>query len=252
MNFKDLLVRSSGFFLLLIAWITLYALGAVSILVLPSPIAVFQELRLLFSDGEFTLSFFATLLRVLISFAIAAILGVALGLLLGYYKALQKAMEQVVDFWRSLPGIALFPLFMLIFGISDTSRIAVAVSVAAVVILINTQYGLQNARKLRQHFAELYRMRKISLFLRVLLPEASPYIFTGLRVALSLTLVIIIVTEMMLGTQHGLGQWLIRSQLEFETPMLYALILVLGILGLSLNLLFTTVEKKNFHWREIT
>lgn len=234
----------------LVLWELLYLFQVVHSLILPSPHAVFVKFLLFFAEEEFFYNFLATTLRVLVSFILATLLGVSFGLIFGFYTTLDRFTEKSIDFFRSIPGIVLFPLFILFLGVSDFSRIAVAITASGVIILINTKYGLINSSKMRKHFYHLYKLKKSTLLFKVLLPEACPYIFTGLRIAISVTLIVVIVTEMLLGTNYGLGQMLVNSQLQFETDTMYAVIILLGITGSGITFLFNSIEKKIFHWRE--
>lgn len=243
------LILSSGFAALLAIWIIAYLSGVYDPLLIPSPIQVFKTLGESLASTVFLLNFLATFIRVILAFIISTVIGVVLGLVLGYYKTADLSTESLIDFIRSIPGIALFPLFILLFGIGDISRLLVAILIAVPIILINTKYGVINSNKTRKNLYKMYKIKKVDMFTKIILPEASPYIFTGLRVALSLTIIIIIVTEMLLGTKYGLGQLLVTSQYEFETPLMYTIIIFLGIVGFILNYAFNKIETKLFHWR---
>ena len=250
MNYKHLLLESSGFIVILCLWFLLFSLNLVHILILPHPLEVGIKLLEFGSTKEGLYHILATILRVAISFIIAAVLGISGGLLLGLHAKLDLATEKLIDFIRSIPPIALFPLFILLLGVSDTSRIAVATSVGTLIILINTKYGVRHANKIRTQMRKLYSLSRISFIWKVILPETFPHIFTGLKVAVSITLLVIIVTEMLLGTNYGLGQVLINSQIQYETETLFATLILLGILGTSFNFIFNKMEQKLFHWRQ--
>lgn len=242
-------IASGGFLALFAIWAILYLFKIYDPLLIPSPIEVFKRLAALFVSKDFLLNLLATFARVIVAFVISAVLGIFFGLILGYYRIADLSTESLIDFIRSIPGIALFPLFILFFGIGDISRLLVAVLIAAPTILISTKYGVINSNKMRKNLYKIYNLKKLDMFKRVILPEASPYIFNGLRVALSLTIIVIIVTEMLLGTEYGLGQLLVTSQYHFDTPLMYSIIIVLGIVGFLLNYAFNRIEKKLFHWR---
>lgn len=238
-----------GFFAVLLVWTFIYLLKLYNPLLIPSPLDVAKTFLASLFDAEFLLNFGATFLRIIIAFLISSVLGISLGLIAGYYKIVDYSTESLIDFLRSIPGIVLFPLFILFFGVGDLSRLLVAIFIATPIILINTKYGVLNSNKLRKNMSKLYRLDKFTLFQKVIIPEASPYIFTGLRIAVSLTMIVVIVTEMMLGSAYGLGQLLVNSQFQFETPLMYTIIILLGCVGFILNICFNKIEKKIFHWR---
>jgi ABC-type nitrate/sulfonate/bicarbonate transport system permease component len=239
----------SGFAALFTVWAIVYLAGVYNALLIPSPIEVIKTLGALFVSKEFLLNLLATFTRVIIAFIISTVIGVVLGLIFGYYKNTDISTASLIDFIRSIPGIAVFPLFILLFGIGEISRLLVAIFVAIPIILINTKYGVINSSKMRKNLCKIYKIKKFDMFRRVILPEASPYIFTGLKVALSFAIIIIIVTEMLLGTTYGLGQLLITGQYEFNTPLIYSIIIVLGMVGFLMNYAFNKIETKVFHWR---
>jgi len=238
-----------GFLAVLLVWSLIYLFGIYNPLLIPSPIDVTETFFNSLVDTGFLVNLAATFGRIITAFFISSVVGISLGLILGYYQIFDFATESLVDFIRSIPGIVLFPLFILFFGVGDISRLLVAIFVAIPIILINTKYGVINSNRLRKNMRKLYNLDKFTLFYKIIIPEASPYIFTGLRIAVSLIIIIVIVTEMMLGTAYGLGQVLVSSQFQFETPLMYSIIILLGCIGFILNLCFNKIENKIFHWR---
>ena len=247
--YKKILLDYSGFFTVLIIWTIIFSFKLVHTLILPNPLEVTMALGNFFSDSEWILQWGATLARALLSFFLATAIGISCGLILGSNRILDQATEKLIDFLRSIPSIALFPLFILLLGVSESSRIAVATTVGSFIILISTKYGVLNANKIRKQMGKLYNLSYVTFLRKVLLPEAFPYIFNGMRIAISLSLLIIVVTEMLLGTNYGIGQILIKSQIQFQTEVLFATLIFLGILGTSLNFIFNKIEQKLFHWR---
>lgn len=249
MSSKTKLIESTGFLVVLVAWFIVDLTKMYNPLLVPSPLEVFKTLIISFSDKEFIVSLLATITRIVVAFLVSAVFGIIFGLAVGHYRVLDKATESLIDFLRSIPGIALFPLFILFFGIGDLSRLLVGIYVGMPIIIINTKYGVINSSKIRKNLHKLYNLSKLKMFYRVILPEASPYIFTGLKVALSLTIILTIVTEMLVGTAYGLGHLIVTSQYEFEISLMYTVIITLGLIGFMLNLVFDRIEKKIFHWR---
>lgn len=234
---------------IILLWLAATSLKWVSPLFLPSPVEVVQVgYSQLFVTGELWADILATLARMLAGFVIAAVAGIAIGLAVGYFARLHEALSFVIDFFRSIPATALFPLFLLFFGIGDEAKIAVAVWACSFVVIINTAYGVHHASTLRLRVARTLGARDLFLFKNVVLPESLPHVFAGLRIALSYSLVVVIVTEMFIGTNIGLGRRIIDAQLVYRVPEMYVAIICAGVLGYAANRLFTAIEHRAVHW----
>ncbi len=234
--------------ILIIIWALVAQLKLIDPFFLPSPFITISKLIQLLISGSITGAFFSTLERVVWAFTIALVAGVPLGLLLGRSEKLYRSFEFIIDFFRSTPATALFPLFLLIFGISDKSKIAVAAFTAILIIIFNTAQGVMHAQKSRILAAKIMGASKVQIFRWILFWESLPQTFIGLRNAISLSLVIIVVTEMFIGTTSGLGQRIIDSQITYEIPTMYATILLAGVMGYLLNLILTIIEKRFLYW----
>jgi ABC-type nitrate/sulfonate/bicarbonate transport system permease component len=189
-----------------------------------------------------------TVLRTLYSFAIALVIGVPLGIVLGASDKIYRSIEFVIDFFRSTPASVVFPLFLVLFGTGEKTKIAVAAFGAALVILFNTAYGVMNARKQRLLAARVMGANPWQVMADVTVWESLPQTFVGIRSGISLALVIVIVAEMFIGSTDGLGQRVVNAQMVFEMPTMYAAIFTAGLLGYALNLLFIVMERRFVHW----
>lgn len=237
-----------GPIILVTAWALVAQLKLIDPFFLPGPLTTINKLIQLVISGTILGDLFSTLERVILAFLIALIIGLPLGLLLGRTEKIYRSVEFIIDFFRSTPATALFPLFLLVFGITDNSKIAVAAFAAMLLIIFNTAYGVMHAKKSRVLAAQIMGATKTQIFRWILFWESLPQTFIGLRSAVSLSLVIIIVTEMFIGTTSGLGRRIIDSQITYEIPTMYAVILLTGILGYLLNVIFILVEKRFLHW----
>jgi ABC-type nitrate/sulfonate/bicarbonate transport system permease component len=237
-----------GPFLLLLVWAVVAQLSIIDTFFLPDPFATIRELVRLLVSGSILPHLFPTLGRVAAAFMIAAVIGLPLGLWLGTSEKLYRSLEFVIDFFRSTPATALFPLFLLIFGITDSSKVAVAAFAAMLIIIFNTAHGVIHAKKSRVLAAQIMGASRAQIFRWILFWESLPQTFIGLRNAVSLSLVVIIVTEMFIGTTWGLGRQIIDAQITYEIKAMYAVILLTGIVGYLLNLLFSITERQVLHW----
>ncbi|MEL6492937.1 MAG: ABC transporter permease [Cyanobacteria bacterium J06621_3] len=243
------LVANIGTLVFILIWWVVTALELVQPVLLPSPVSTFLALGTGVLGGDLLLDFWLTLYRTLYAFVIAAILGVPVGILLGSNERLYKSFEFLIDFFRSTPATAMFPLFLVVFGIGDFSKIAVAAFAGALVIFFNVAYGVMNTRKTRIMAAKAMGTPKWRIFIDVIFFETLPQTFIGLRTAISLTLVVIIVAEMFVGSTNGMGQRIIDSQQVFDMPGMYASIIATGVMGYGLNQLFLLTENKFIHWK---
>jgi len=229
-------------------WEILFQTKIVDPVLLPSPFQVLQALVSGFSNVDLKTDFLITVSRTIISFMLATILAVPLGVFFGSSEKIYQRVEFLIDFFRSTPASALFPLFLVIFGTGEKTKIAVATFGAALAILFNVAYGVMNARKLRQLAAKVMGAPPIYILKDVTFLESMPQTFIGMRSGISIALVIVIVAEMFIGSNNGLGQKIINSQMIFDMPEMYAAIFAAGTLGYSLNIIFLIIERKYIHW----
>jgi sulfonate transport system permease protein len=215
---------------------------------LPSPAATFDSLWRGMDGGPLGFDFAKTVYRTAASTLIAAVIAIPLGIVLGSSERLYRSLEFVIDFFRSTPASAMFPLFLVLFGVGDETKIAVAAFGAVLVILFNVAYGVMNARKTRLLAAKVMGASRLRVLFDVMLLESLPQTFVGLRNGVSLALVIIVVAEMFIGSQDGLGHSVFEAQQLFDMPRMYAAIFAAGALGYGLNLLFLLIERRFVHW----
>ena len=215
---------------------------------LPSPAKAFDAFWKGMKDGALGFDFVKTVYRTLASTAIAAVIAIPLGIVLGASERAYRSLEFVIDFFRSTPASAMFPLFLVLFGVGDETKISVAAFGAALVILFNVAYGVMNARKTRLLAARVMGASRVRVLFDVMLLESLPQTFVGLRNGVSLALVIIVVAEMFIGSQDGIGHSVFEAQQMFEMPRMYAAIFAAGALGYGLNLLFLITERRFVHW----
>lgn len=215
---------------------------------LPDPVSTLAALGTSIYDGSILGDFFGTLKRTLASFAIAAALGVPVGIVLGSDKRIYSSLEFVVDFFRSTPATAMFPLFLLIFGIGEESKIGIAAFSAWLVIVFNVAYGVINARPGRILAARVMGASRMRIFRDVMFYESLPQTCVGLRLGVSYALVVIIVAEMFIGGANGMGRRIIDAQQVFDLRQMYASIIATGCLGYGLNVIFLALERRFVKW----
>jgi NitT/TauT family transport system permease protein len=242
------LLPGLGPLLLFVLWDLVVRFGFIKAILLPTPLDTLAALATGLAGGPLLLDFAVTVKRTLEAFAIAAALGVPLGVLLGSNERAYRSVEFLIDFFRSTPSSALIPLFLLIFGVSDVNKVAIAAFGALLIVLFNSAYGVLNARKQRMMAAKVMGASRWQIFKDVLIWESLQPTFVGLRSAVSMALVIVIVAEMFIGSDNGLGHRIIDAQQVLNVKSMYAAILAAGILGYTLNVLFLVIERRVVHW----
>ena len=234
--------------ILIFLWFALSYLHLVSPLLLPSPVSTVKRLLEVLFSGDLIPDIKATGYRWASGYALGILAGVPIGITLGLSKRLYESVEFLLDFFRSLPVTALFPLFLLAFGIGDGSKIAMVFASAIFVIILNSAYGVQHATKTRIKMAKSFGATDWQIFRMIVFFESLPGTLVGMRVALSLSLIVVIVSEMFIGTKFGLGQRIFDAYSRNYVAELYAVVLFIGIIGYLLNKIFVRFEQRVVFW----
>lgn len=240
MRRTDLLVALG---LALIGW-----LGGSAVLgpnTFPPPLPVMGELGDLLLSGALVEAFVGTLARTLASFTLAGGLGLFLGSVMAIPSVLGRSTELLVDFLRSIPAPALLPIFIAALGLYSAPKVAFAIFVAALVIAVYVAYGMRvEMASLRYRWLAMLQPSRRFLLQRVVFPGALPSALAGMRVALSLCLILSTLAEYVLMTGEGLGTSIRISYEDGHTEAMFATILLLGIVGLGLNGAWRLLEAK--------
>jgi NitT/TauT family transport system permease protein len=245
---RDRVLPFVGPVILFIVWDAIVRMGLIKPILLPSPIDTLGALVHGLAGGPLLTDFLVTVGRTLEAFVIAAVVGMPLGIALGSNQRAYRSVEFLVDFFRSTPASALIPLFLLIFGVSDINKVAIAAFGAVLIVVFNSAYGVINARKQRAMAAKVMGASRWRIFKDVLIWESLQASFVGLRSAVSMALVIVIVAEMFIGSEDGLGHAILDAQQVLNVKTMYAAILAAGGLGYALNILFLLLERRVVHW----
>lgn len=248
MNCRNHIYPLAGVLAVLIIWQLLSGTGFVNPLFLPTPIATWNALLKMSEEGILWNDAFHSLVRVFKGVGISILIGVPAGFVLGLVSLMGRTFGAVLDFFRSIPPVIFYPLALLIFGIGDASRIAVVVLGATTIIILTTSVAVERCSAMRQAVMRLYGASPFQVFRHVVLYEALPAVFLGIRTAISLGIIIVTVTEMLVGATHGLGSRATNAQITYETPQLFAVILVVGVIGVLLNQLMRMFENWFVSW----
>lgn len=190
---------------------------------------------------------FPSLRRWFFAYAIALILGIGMGLILGISRSLESMTSAITEFFRAMPSVAKLPIMVLFFGLGDDMKIALMAIVGFFPVLLNTIDGVRSLDPMLRKVAAGYHIRFRDRLFSMYIPAASPQVFAGARIALSLCILAMIVAEM-IGLPGGLGSFILDAQRGFKIPEMWSGILVLGTIGYIFNKLFLIVEHRALAW----
>jgi ABC-type nitrate/sulfonate/bicarbonate transport system permease component len=185
--------------------------------------------------------------RLLGGWGLAAVIGIAFGILLGRSKHALDYVDPLIQFGRSIPATALIPVFIVLFKIGTTMRVAVIVFGVIWPILLNTIEGARSVEPMQLDIARVFHLRFVERLRMIFIPAAAPKIFAGLRISLSLSIILMVTSEMV-GATNGIGYFLSDARKGFELPEMWSAIVLLGILGYVLNTTFLWIERHLLAW----
>jgi ABC-type nitrate/sulfonate/bicarbonate transport system permease component len=188
-----------------------------------------------------------SLKRVLAGWFLAAVIGIAVGVAVGAYRPLAPYVDPLVHFLRSLPPPAILPVFLVLFGIGDRMKIYFIAFGVVWPILLNTIRGVRSVPELQIETGRVFGISRSRRLLAIVIPAASPQIFAGLRIALSLSLVLMVISELV-AASGGIGYEILQGQATFDFPNMWAGIVVVGVVGVLLNALLSAVESVALGW----
>jgi ABC-type nitrate/sulfonate/bicarbonate transport system permease component len=197
--------------------------------------------------SRFTSDLIPSVLLFLEGLAIASVLGIALGLWLGTWQLGRRATAPTIDFLRSIPAPALISVMIILLGFQQSMKVASIAFAALFPVLLNTIDGVRGVNQTQLDVATAYQLRPRDRILRIVLPAASPQIFAGLRVSLAVALAVLVFSEMLAGT-NGLGFFILYSQQTYQVPAMWSGIILLGLLGYTVNLVFVAFERRIMRW----
>ncbi|SPF45258.1 putative ABC transporter permease protein BAB2_1148 [Candidatus Desulfosporosinus infrequens] len=240
-----------SFAFLSFGWYVVASLHLVNPMFLPTPFETLKEGARLIAEKKIFIDLIYSFRRIFYGVSLALIMGIPVGLGLGYYEKVYRYLECILDFFRSIPPILTFPLAMLIFGTGEESRIAVIFFGCVSIVILNSAVGVGNSPKLRVNAAKIMGAKWYQIFSRVVIFDALPQIFVGIRVSLSMGVIIGIVTEMLVGDKYGLGSRVVNAQIAYDTPGLFFTIIIVGLIGLTINKLLISLENRVIHWKKV-
>ena len=233
---------------LLAIWELICQSGVVSSLFLPAPSAIINALLEMIADGEIGVSLAASLYRILAGFFVGSLIGLAVGLVTGTSALMDKIGTPIVNAIYPIPKIALLPLFILWLGIGELSKVTIIALGVFFPVAMNTYSGVKNVDTLLLKVAASFNASWWMTMKSVVLPNALPMIFAGLRLAAGTSLLLLVAAEM-IAAQVGIGALILHYGDLMITDKLMAGVIVLSLLGLVFNLILQFVERKAIPWK---
>ncbi|MEU8247676.1 ABC transporter permease [Nonomuraea sp. NPDC048916] len=203
-------------------------------------------------DPAFLGDLLSTLTAAAIGLPLAVFVAVPIGLLLGTVPVVEEMTRAIVEFLRPIPSVALIPLALFAFQPEINAKVSLIVYAAAWPILINTLYGVRDVDPVATETLRSFGFGPGSVIIRVSLPSAAPFIFTGIRLAASITLILAISVEYFVGGSGGIGAFLIQASTGIGSDAMVDVIATLvwaGAIGLAVNTVLQRAERRLFRWR---
>lgn len=186
--------------------------------------------------------------RLLVGWAAASVVGIAIGLAIGRMRLFADLVEPIVHFGRAVPAPTLVPVFLVIFGIGTPMEVATIAFGVIWPVLLNTIDGARGVHPGHLETATAFRLGPVQRLTSVILPSAAPKILAGVRLALSLAMVMMIISEF-IGSTDGLGREVLVAESNFQVSVMWGVVVLLGFLGVLLNLAFGLLEHQVLRWQ---
>lgn len=234
--------------LILIAWVLLTTFGDIPDLVLPPLESIFMDFFSLIRSGELPLHIFFSLQRSLYGFFIGACCGILLGIIMGWSNFWSNFLDLTINFLRSIPKTALAPLFIIWFGLGDLPKVLLIGLSSFFFTVIPTIEGVKNVDHIVIKSARSLGANQWQIMKSVILPAALPAIFAGIRLAITTSLIVLVMVEIIAGS-NGLGYLLQEARENLDVAVMFATLLTLGILGYALDAGVRFIARVVMPWR---
>ncbi|WP_431678618.1 ABC transporter permease [Kitasatospora sp. KL5] len=242
------LTKSVAIVALLAVWETAPRLQLVDPTFLPPFSEVVDAWFGLLDSGQLATNTQASLTRSLSGFGLSVVIGVPLGLLIGWYRPIADLLSPLLELFRNTAALALLPVFVLILGIGETSKISIVLYACIWPVLLNTVSAVRTVDPTLLRLARSLNLPPFRLFQKVILPASVPTVFTGIRLAGAVSILVLVAAEMV-GAKAGLGYLINASQFNFAIPQMYAGIVTISVIGVAFNQLLVALERRFTAWR---
>lgn len=236
--------------LALAAGLGLWALlAALDVQGLPGPLSVARKGGDLAADGTLAEDAVASLRRVILGFALGTLAAVPVGFLMGWYPVARGLLEPYVQFFRTIPPLALLPLVIVVFGIGEVPKVFVIFLASFLSSVVAAFQGVISVDRTLLDAARVLGARDRQIFLRVVVPASAPFLMVGMRIGLGAAWSTLVAAEL-LAAQAGFGYRMQHAQLYYDLPTIFVGLISIGVLGLLMDRLLLIAERRVTRWQE--
>jgi len=241
---------TGAIFVFLLLWQLAPYIGLINPIIIPVPTTILQKMIQLILSGELIKNIAVSLGRVLVGFFIALAVALPLGFLLGgWFKSFETAVNPLLQIVSQANPFTLFPVFITLLGIGELSKISIIFWVCQWPVLFNTVSGIKNVDPGLVKMAKSAGLSKFQMFYKVLLPDAMPQVFTGIRMSAVFAFFMLIGAEM-IGASSGLGFMILQAQATFQMDKMWAGIVTVALLGILMSWILLVIERRYSRWKE--
>ncbi len=230
----------------IIGW---WLVSAIGIQGLPGPVEVVERGGELMANGTLAEDSGASLARVLTGFALGTLLAIPVGFLMGWYTVARGIIEPYVQFFRTIPPLAIIPLAIVTMGIGEVPKVFVIFLAAFLSCVISTFQGVVGVENTLINAARVLGAKSFTVFIRVVVPASSPFILVGMRIGLGAAWATVVAAEL-IAAPNGLGFRMQQAQLYYDLPTIFVSLIAIGILGLIMDRLLLMIEARLTRWQE--
>ncbi|NOZ54004.1 MAG: ABC transporter permease [Gammaproteobacteria bacterium] len=248
-DFQRLFIYTLSPVALLLVWEMLARTGAIDARFFPAPSSIIYHLLFVSPSEGILTDIQYSVYRISVGYVLGCLIGMTLGIAMGLSKAVRLMFYPIIIATYPIPKIAILPLIMLIFGIGEMSKIVVVAIGCFFLVLINTLHGVDSLEKIYRDVAAVYKITKRNFIFSIAFPRALPSIFTGLKLAIGYSLVIVVAAEFS-GADKGIGYLIWQSWETFSIKSMYAGIFVIGLLGFLFSYSLDLLERRLIPWLE--
>jgi NitT/TauT family transport system permease protein len=243
----DLLLTLGLGVVILLAWELATRLFAIPAIIVPAPTAVLRALWEGIQSGDLLANFWVTFAEVLLGFIGGAVIGLACGIVIGLFPFLERVVYPYIVAFQTVPKVAIAPIIVIWFGYGMSSKVVITATIAFFPVLANTIVGLRAAPRDQVELMVAFTASRWQIFRMVRWPQALPFIFVGLDVAIVLAVIGAIVGEFV-GAQSGLGYLILQRDFNLDMAGVFAILLILSALGFGLHSLIMAVQRRVVFW----
>lgn len=231
------------------SWQYVSGTGIVDAMMFPAPSSIIKEFYEMIVSGELFRHLEISVLRALLGFLLGGSLGLIFGLTVGMFSKVEEIVDPTVQMIRTVPLLAITPLFILWFGFGETSKILLIALGAFFPLYVNTFLGVRNVDSKLFDVARVLEFKKVNQMIRLVLPAAMPNVLLGLRLSISIAWLVLVVAELM-GADRGIGYLIQDARSFMRTEVVFIGIILFAAVGKLTDSLVRVLERRLLKWRD--